>query len=60
MGLFNKTGDTVRGIIEGAGTLAKDLRGAITGEISPDKKAEIESKTLEIEAAVMRAQAASS
>ena len=45
-------------LVTGAGTLAKDIRSAITGEISPEKKAELEAKTLEIEAAVMQAQMA--
>jgi len=40
----------LRGTFEGIGSLAKDLRSAITGEISPEKKAEIEQKVLEIEA----------
>jgi len=43
-------------IVTGAGTLAKDLRAAITGEISPDKKAELESRAMELESAAMSAQ----
>jgi len=39
----------VKGVFEGVGSLAKDLRSAITGEISPEKKAEIEGKLLELE-----------
>lgn len=35
-------GETVKGIGEGVGTLAKDLRSAITGEISPESKAKLE------------------
>jgi hypothetical protein len=45
-------------LISGAGTLAKDLRSAITGEISPEKKAELEIKAQEIEAQIMTAQTA--
>jgi hypothetical protein len=39
------------GAFEGVGSLAKDLRTAITGEIPPEKKAELEQKILEIESA---------
>ncbi|MDP2167979.1 MAG: 3TM-type holin [Thermodesulfovibrionales bacterium] len=45
-----------KGLMEGAGTLAKDIRSAITGEISPEKKAEIEQKLLELEFAAQSAQ----
>lgn len=60
MGLFDlfKGGDTIRGTLEGAGTLAKDLRSAITGDISPEKKAEIEAKTLQLESSITKAQLA--
>lgn len=47
----------VGSIISGAGTLAKDIRSAITGDISPEKKAELELKVKEIEASVATAQA---
>ncbi len=50
-------GDTIKGTLEGAGTLAKDIRSAITGEISPEKKAEIEAKLLEFEGSVLKTQA---
>ena len=52
-----KGGDTIKSTLEGAGEFAKDLRSAITGEITPEKKAEIEHKTLDIEAAIRVAQA---
>lgn len=39
-------------VLSGIGSLAKDLRSAITGEISPEKKAEILLKTQELENAV--------
>jgi len=55
--LFKSGGDTIKGTMEGAGALAKDIRTAITGEISPEKKAEIEQKLLEFEAAALQAQA---
>ena len=47
-----------KGIFEGIGSLAKDVRAAITGEsiIDPNKKAELESKLLEIEFATTKAQ----
>lgn len=44
-------------ILKGAGGLAKDIRSAVTGEISPEKKAELEARALELEAASMQAQA---
>jgi len=47
----------VKGFMEGAGTLAKDLRSALTGEISPEKKAELMQKADELEAQGMNAQA---
>jgi hypothetical protein len=50
-------GDLIKGGLEGLGGLAKDLRGAITGEISPEKKAEIETKILDIEATAKNLQA---
>lgn len=39
----------VGSVLGGIGTLAKDIRSAITGDINPEKKAEIEMKLLEIE-----------
>jgi hypothetical protein len=49
-------GGGAKGLMEGAGTLAKDIRVAITG-IDPVKQAEIEQKLLEMENAAMLAQA---
>jgi len=44
--------------MEGAGSLAVDLRTAIKGaELDPNKRAELESKVLEIESKVKQAQA---
>lgn len=39
----------VKGVFEGIGSLAKDLRSAFTGEISVEKKAELLAKTVELE-----------
>lgn len=39
----------VGSILEGIGQLAKDVRQAITGEVTPEKKAEIASKVTEME-----------
>ncbi|HOS60199.1 MAG TPA: 3TM-type holin [Syntrophorhabdaceae bacterium] len=46
----------IKRIFEGIGSLAKDIRQAITGEISPEKKAEIEQRAMEIEYAATKAQ----
>lgn len=43
-------------LMKGVGTLAKDIRSAVTGEISPERKAEIEQKLLELEFASQKAQ----
>lgn len=54
--LFTKgAGDAVKGTLEGAGSLVKDLRSAITGKIDPEKQAELEAKTLELEAQISSA-----
>lgn len=60
MGFFSKIfngGDTVKGALEGAGSFARDMRSAITGDIDPERKAELEARAQEIEAAAARAQA---
>lgn len=54
-GIFSG-GDTVKGALEGAGTLAKDMRSAITGEVSPEKKAELAIKAQELENQIITAQ----
>jgi hypothetical protein len=43
-------------ILTGAGGFAKDIRSAVTGDISADKKAELALKAQEIEAGLMAAQ----
>ena len=57
MGLLSEifSGGT-QGLLQGAGQFAKDIRSAITGEISPEKKAEIEQKAMELEFATEKAQ----
>ncbi len=42
-------GTGIKETAEAIGSLAKDIRQAITGELSPEKRAEIEQKLLEIE-----------
>jgi roadblock/LC7 domain-containing protein len=54
-GLFSG-GDTIKGALEGAGTLAKDVRTAITGEITSEKRAELQARAAEIEAELAKAQ----
>lgn len=64
MGLLNSifgngvkdAGEGVGAVLEGAGEFAKDIRSAITGEIDAEKKAELELKAMELEAAAMMAQ----
>ena len=46
-------------IVKGAGTFAKDVRSAITGELSPEKKAELELRAKELEARALEIDAAS-
>ena len=36
-------------LLKAAGGFAKDIRSAITGEISPDKKAEVQGKLIELD-----------
>lgn len=55
--LFKPGGDTIKGALEGAGTLAKDIRSAITNDVPAEKRAELESKALQIESEVKKAQA---
>jgi len=55
--LFKPGGDTIKGTLEGAGTLAKDIRAAITGDIPPEKKAELEAQLLTLESEILKVQA---
>jgi len=49
-------GDTIRGTLEGAGTLARDVRAAVTGQIDPERLAELQAQAIEIEAKIATAQ----
>lgn len=50
MGILSEVSSgAVGGILGGIGTLAKDIRQAITGEIPAEKAAEIQQKLLELE-----------
>ena len=49
-------GDTIKGALEGAGTLAKDIRAAITGDISSEKKAELAVRAQELSTQITLAQ----
>lgn len=55
--IFKPGGDTIKGALEGAGTLAKDVREAITGDYSPEQRKELEAKILQIESDIKQAQA---
>jgi len=46
-----------RGILEGIGGLARDVRGALTGELDAEKRAELALKAQEIEAGINNVQA---
>lgn len=56
MGLVDFKLDDIGNILKGAGSLAKDIRSAITGEISPEKKAELEAKILELDSLAAQGQ----
>ena len=59
MGLIsgiNIDGNLIGSALGGIGKLAKDIRQAVTGEISPEKRAEIETHLLEIENQGLQAQ----
>ncbi len=51
-------GEGVGAVLSGIGGLAKDIREAITGDISAEKKAELAQKAAEIEAAATQGQLA--
>lgn len=48
----------VGSVLTGIGTLAKDLRMAIKGDLTPDKQAEIQMQLLNMESQAMQAQIA--
>lgn len=51
-------GSGVGAIMSGIGTLAKDLRQAITGDLPTEKQAEIQQKLMELELEAMKGQMA--
>lgn len=59
MGLGAINIENIGGIFSGAGQLLKDIRATITGKeiLDPTKLAELEAKSLELEGAIMNAQA---
>lgn len=50
------TASGVGAVMSGIGTLAKDIRQAITGELPAEKQAEIEQKLMELELKAMEGQ----
>ena len=54
--LTDLSSGAVGGLLGGIGTLAKDIREAITGDLPAEKKAEINQKILELELAATQAQ----
>jgi hypothetical protein len=56
LGSFASTG--AGDVLKGAGQLAKDIKEIVTGEMSPDKKAEILQKAQELETASLQGQMA--
>jgi hypothetical protein len=61
MGLLSKlfapaVGETVKGIGEGVSTLATGIRSAITGELSADKRAELEKMAIEADKLYQKSQ----
>ena len=48
----------VGGLLGGVGQLAKDIRQAITGDLPPEKQADITQKLMELENSAMNAQSA--
>lgn len=53
--IFSK--NPINDTLEGAGNLAIKIRSAITGDLTPEKKAELESQILTIESNIKQAQA---
>ncbi len=52
LGLFAPSGDTIRGTLEGAGSLAKDIRESITGEGVKLKQEELRVKVMALQQAI--------
>ena len=56
-GLFTPSGDTIKGAMEGAGSLAVDIRTAIKGvELDPNKQLEVDKLLIELESKIAAAQ----
>ena len=56
-GLFTPSGDTIKGAMEGAGSLAVDIRTAIKGvELDPNKQLEVDKLLIELESKIASAQ----
>ena len=49
-------GEATKGTLEGIGSAATGIRSAITGEIPPEKRAELEEQARKIEASVQKMQ----
>jgi len=49
LSLFRPGGDTISGSIEAIGKSAKDIRTALTGDIPPELRAQLEAQLLQIE-----------
>jgi hypothetical protein len=58
MGLLGSVNLDLGSVFSGIGTLAKDIRSAITGDVSPEKKAELAVLAANLEAAGQLAQTA--
>ena len=56
--LASLSSGAVGGLLGGIGTLAKDIRQAITGDLPAEKQAEVTQKLLELENQAMQAQTA--
>ena len=54
--MFNVNLSGIGEATSGIGSLAKDIRSAITGQLSPEKQAELETKLAELEATASSAQ----
>lgn len=54
--LFKPSGDTISKSIDSVGNLATNLRSAITGDLPPEKKAELLGKILDVIGEVTKAQ----
>jgi hypothetical protein len=51
-------GETAKGLMEGIGSLATSIRGAITGELPPDARAELERLAVQADQLAMQGQVA--